>query len=106
MANRAEINDCENCNEKDVCEVSNMMNNYGLRCKMFSPYRPLTNADRIRAMTDEELAELLTAVAQKSARKLCESLKTVEVDLRNCNFHILYEAHLDWLKEEVTANDS
>ena len=62
-----------------------------------------TNADRIRSMTDEELAELLTAVAQKSAEKLCESLKTVEVDLSNCNFHILYEAHLDWLKEEVEA---
>ena len=66
----------------------------------------ITNADRIRSMTDEELAELLTAVAQKSAHKLCESLKTVEVDLSNCNFHILYEAHLGWLKEEVTANDS
>jgi len=62
--------------------------------------RKPSNADRIRSMTDEELAELLTAVAQKSANKLCESLKTVEVDLSNCNFHILYEAHLDWLKQE------
>ena len=73
--------------------------------KDYPPYldypKPRTNADRIRAMTDEELAELLTAVAQKSANKLCESLKTVEVDLSNCNFHILYEAHLDWLKEEA-----
>ena len=63
--------------------------------------KPITNADRIRSMTDEELAELLTAVAQKSANKLCDSLKTVEVDLSNCNFHILYEAHLDWLKQEA-----
>lgn len=60
----------------------------------------ITNADRIRSMSDEELAELLTAVAQKSANKLCESLKTVEVDLSNCNFHILYETHLDLLKQE------
>lgn len=60
-----------------------------------------SNGDKIRAMTDEELAELLTAVAKKSAEKLCESLKSVEVDLSNCNFHILYEAHLDWLKEEA-----
>jgi hypothetical protein len=52
-------------------------------------------------MTDEELAELLTAVAQKSANKLCESLKSVDVDLSNCNFHILYEAHLDWLRQEA-----
>lgn len=62
----------------------------------------LTNADRIRDMSDEELAELLTAVTQKSANKLCESLKSVEVDLSSCNFHILYEAHLDWLKQEAT----
>lgn len=64
-------------------------------------YRKRTNADRIRGMSDEELAELLTAVAEKSADKLCESLKSVEVDLSNCNFHILYEAHLDWLKKEA-----
>lgn len=68
------------------------------------PRQKQTNADRIRSMTDEELAEFLTAVAQKSAVKLCESLKTVEVDLSNCNFRILYEAHLDWLKEEVVSN--
>lgn len=60
-----------------------------------------TNADRIRTMTDEGLASLLTAVAQKSANKLCESLKSVEVDLSNCDFHILYEAHLEWLKQEA-----
>lgn len=69
-------------------------------CVLDEAPKPKTNADRIRAMTDEELAELLTAVAKKSADKLCESLKSVEVDLSNCNFHILYEAHLDWLKEE------
>ena len=70
--------------------------------RYFGKHLPQTNADRIRSMKDEELAELLTAVAQKSANKLCESLKTVEVDLSNCNFHILYEAHLDWLKQEAT----
>lgn len=59
-----------------------------------------SNGDRIRSKTDAELAELLTAVAKKSADKLCESLKSVEVDLSNCNFHILYEAHLDWLRQE------
>lgn len=65
----------------------------------------MTNADRIRSMTDEELAKLLTDVAQKSADKLCESLKTVKVDLSNCNFHILYEVHLDWLKQEAKGEE-
>ena len=60
-----------------------------------------TEADVVRNMTDEELAGLLTAVAKKSAEKLCESLKTVDVDLSNCDFALLYKAHLDWLKQEA-----
>lgn len=63
--------------------------------------KPQTNADRIRAYTDMELAMFMTAVAKKSAEKLCESLKTVDVDLSNCDFGILTKAHLDWLKQEV-----
>lgn len=89
MAHRAEINDCENCNEKDVCEVSNMMNNYGLRCKMFSPYRPLTNADRIRAMTDEELADFLGRTKAFCCRDRDPSEEFAE-EFR------------DWLKEEAS----
>lgn len=68
--------------------------------EFFNRKKP-TNADRIRAMPDEELAMFITAVAQKSAEKLCESLKTVDVDLSNCDFGILAQAHLDWLKREV-----
>lgn len=60
--------------------------------------KPQTNADRIRGMTDEELAYLLTAVAKRSAEMLCKSLKTVEVDLSECDFEILTKTHLSWLK--------
>ena len=49
----------------------------------------ITNADRIRSMTDEELAEWLCDIA---------------------GWLPMYEGKmhpiLDWLKEEVTANDS
>lgn len=65
------------------------------------PRKPATKADRIRAMTDEELADLLTAVAKKSAEMLCKSLKTVEVDLSECDFEILTKTHLSWLKSPV-----
>ena len=106
---------CENCRfcvyahsmrgkEEKYCERHSKYIGDTLLCSKWekvSVPKPRTNADRIRSMSDEELAKLLTAVAQKSARKLCESLKTVEVDLSNCNFHILYEAHLDWLKQEA-----
>ena len=61
----------------------------------------ITNADRIRAMTDEELAEFLTAVAKKSAAELCESLLTVDVDLSECDFGLLTKTHLDWLRQET-----
>ena len=87
---------CTMCTKFGECPWQTNPNSY---CSAYEQ-RAMTNADRIRSMSDEELAELLTAVAQKSANKLCESLKTVEVDLSNCNFHILYEAHLDWLKKE------
>ena len=48
--------------------------------------KPTTNADRIRAMTDEELAEWLFGAWHQSWYTLQE--------------------WLDWLKQEVTANDS
>lgn len=58
------------------------------RCRDFIP-KPITNADRIRAMSDEELAELLTD-------DLCELL---------CGAPLVCEGQckqkmLDWLKEE------
>lgn len=69
--------------------------------KCFVGYKPITWADKIRKMTDMELAQLLTDVARKSAEKLCESLKTVDVDLSSCDFNALTKAHLEWLREEV-----
>lgn len=65
----------------------------------------VTIADRIRAMSDEELADLLTAVAKKSAEMLCKSLKTVEVDLSECDFEILTKTHLSWLKSPVEVDN-
>ena len=71
----------------------------------FKP-RKITNAQRIRAMSDEELAELLTAVAKHSADKLCESLKIVDVDLSNCDFGILYKTQLKWLKQSAEEGEA
>ena len=47
-----------------------------------------TNADRIRAMTDEELAEFLE---RKTPWYRCE----------NCKFESRKDCCLDWLKEEA-----
>jgi hypothetical protein len=62
-------------------------------------YKPITNADRIRAMTDEELAEWLERIRLYCANDLCG---------RGCPLEeICYSkadtptVTLDWLKEEA-----
>ena len=53
--------------------------------------KPKTNADRIRAMTDEELVELL-----KSGTFICGRLKDVCEDMPGCE-----ECLLAWLRSPV-----
>ena len=54
--------------------------------------KPVTNADRIRAMTDEELAQVL--------RNPCdnEHIPAEWCRSRGCG----YQCSLDWLKQEAT----
>lgn len=56
-------------------------------------YKRMTNADRIRAMTDEELANFMEALpdACPPMRTLCSG--------KNCN-----DCWLDWVKQEVKDN--
>lgn len=60
------------------------------RCRDFIP-KPTTNADRIRSMTDEELAIFLANLA---------SCPECNARIKDCGINCL-EAWLDWLKEEV-----
>jgi len=62
-------------------------------------YKPITNADRIRAMTDEELAGWLERIRLCCSTDLCG---------RNCPFaEVCYSSAeapkemLDWLKKEA-----
>ena len=61
-------------------------------------FKSLTNADRIRSMTDEELAEWIEQL--ESPKCPCDDWFD-RCEKWNCNGY-----WLDWLKEEVTANDS
>lgn len=56
-------------------------------------YNPITNADRIRAMTDEELAELMMFN--------CECFCTAEKSGCMENDRTCKQAWLEWLKQEV-----
>lgn len=63
-------------------------------CLGYDP--PKTNADRIRAMTDEELAKVL--------RRPCDIVDHIPTEWcngRNCG----YRCALDWLKEEVADKE-
>lgn len=56
-------------------------------CSQYKPGRVLTNADRIRAMTDEELAKKLTMLFWQVAQKT------------NAEHYIL-----DWLQQPAEEN--
>lgn len=60
-----------------------------LWCIEWQPKKPQTNADRIRSMTDEELAEFISG----KARTFGEEYEG-------------YMSALDWLKQEVTTNST
>lgn len=79
------MSDCRKCAEFDWC-VENE------DCGLFKP-KPQTNADRIRAMTDEELAKMLPS---KSMWNCPPDIKTRGGCPGQC-----VPCWLDWLKQEV-----
>lgn len=76
-------------NECKVC--ANADNEYCFACDNGNQFKPMTNADRIRSMTDEELA---TWIAER--KETCPPIK-----FYGCSFKTCGECWLDWLKEEA-----
>lgn len=58
-------------------------------------YEPMTNADRIRNMTDEELAKLLS-----TGTFICEGRKDICENMPGCE-----ECRLAWLKAPVEESE-
>ena len=83
---------CENCADKTCYGYSHSIS----ECEDFIQQ---TNADRIRAMTDEELAEYLSAVANDGGGSCAPGCY-------DCSTHTCKEAWLDWLKSPVAPNES
>lgn len=73
------MSDCRLCADFEWCKEHE-------ECGLFKP-KMMTNADRIRAMTDEELAEFISG----KARTFGEEYEG-------------YMSALDWLKEEVNID--
>ena len=96
---------CKRCKCEATCSAASESD----FCLNYEP-RPLTNADRIRAMTDEELATFLTnnqiEVFRKVVKEMCNLLDisfpyeelTKEVTAK---YEEMKKEQLDWLKQEV-----
>ena len=72
------MGDCKNCVNAD--------NEYCFACDNGNQFKPITNADRIRAMSDEELAKYLDGVCH---------------DLWQMFVKDPQKMWLDWLKQEA-----
>jgi len=71
------------------------------------PKKRITNADRIRNMTDEELAKFMETVTCESHGWCddCTSMRGEYCHGINDESNSLVQERLKWLKEEVVTND-
>ena len=77
--------DCKSCNFENICTMPDFVRNNLKNCKVYEPKKKQTNADRIRAMSDKELAEYLDD-------NFCH---------RYCCSEREKQATLEWLQSEV-----
>ena len=72
--------------------------------KLIDHAKPLTNADRIRAMSDEELAESLSKTVVDAVCYLPLGRKTVDKTPKEM-WEDLVKEYLQWLKQPVEVED-
>lgn len=89
------MSDCRKCADFDWC-VKNE------ECGLFKS-KPQTNADRIRAMTDDKLAEFLRSFTIIHMKSLCEyvGINYVDDDNDTEEKEEAIKSVLEWLKEET-----
>ena len=69
-------------------------------CDQYRPAKPLTNADRIRNMTDEELAKFLNAIVQNCREESCND----GCPMADCCAYD-WDWQEKWLKQEAKDDD-
>lgn len=89
---------CKNCPVKP-CETINYR---GSACAAqrakFGLGDPKTNADRIRAMTDEELADMFAQFEFSIAKEVC-AIFGVDITIIEHDFGASAKEELEWLKQ-------
>ena len=84
---------CKNREKKRRCEYYTAISNYAEKCKDFEE-KKRTNADRIRSMSDEELAKL---IAENIECTMCPFVNVEE----KCGEIRCSKLILEWLQSEV-----
>ena len=85
---------CLSCAKADWCEQADRVEDYCINHEE----RPMTNADRIRAMTDEELADWLYMWA--GGAPSCDRELQEKPDTKSCR-----DCWLDWLKSPAEEEE-
>ena len=86
---------CTECADYDICRMQNDLRKKRKKCPKSKDIRVITNADRIRVMSDEELAYFISDIADTCERNT------------ECNQHCYgcvesyceYARCLDWLRQ-------
>ena len=92
---------CTKCNHRAYCAMGDEQNDDNVTikgCYLYSEQKKQTNADRIRAMTDEELAEWMSANATNYA---CHKFSGMGIIEKYSDNGLIAKSWLDWLKQEA-----
>lgn len=91
---------CRECPDYRECNKTHDLRRYRPHCAKAKEKKVFTNADRIRAMRDEELANFLHNVVRKFMCKYCKEYERVKTAKghANCNGEC-DKAYLEWLKQ-------
>lgn len=93
------MKDCKKCKFVDSCEMPESFGYMNKGCRAYEERKPMTNADRIRAMSDEELAEMLS----RSGKYFCCDTTKCDPRSERCDYgDECYDCWLDWLRQEAT----
>lgn len=94
---------CKTCEYEKICEMPDFVRNDLKLCKTYTQKIKKTNADRIRKMNDEELADFLE---EFEACDVCKYLDNNRCTFENPCVHEFAGAMIyDWLQSEVKGSD-
>lgn len=98
---------CKNCPAYQKCTARYRSSRCSHNRATYGVYSdPFTNADRIRAMSDEDLAELFGAILREREIVLLKQLRDQGVEASIVEIPgSTFNAHLEWLQQPAEVVD-